>query len=161
MLNGVFFRFVLDSSLPWSDEVAVWCMTWMVWIGAVSVMSRWEHVHIPMLLRLLPIKARMFFVPFAKVLTLVCLAVILWYGIMVFQGSFHSRSPTTGLSTKFIKLAIPVGAGLMALCVIHLIIDDIRRIMRRDITYFEQYGAMEHDEAGAESVADSPSGRLS
>ena len=142
-LDGVFFRFVLNSSLQWSDEVAVWSMIWMVWLGAISIMRKWEHVHIPVFLRMLPVGARMFFVPFAKVLTLICLAVIVWYGIQVFQGTFHIRSPSTGISTKWVKLAIPVGSALMVLCLIQLIGDDIRRILRGDRKYFEDYGSME------------------
>ena len=142
-LDGVFFRFVLNDSLQWSDEVAVWCMIWMVWLGAISIMRKWDHVHIPVFLRMLPVAARMFFVPLAKILTLICLGVIVWYGIAVFQGSFHIRSPSTGVSTKWIKLAIPVGTAFMALCLILLISDDIGRILRGERKYFEDYGSME------------------
>jgi len=156
-LDGVFFRFVLNRPLQWTDELAVWSMIWMVWVGAIGVMRRWDHVHIPMFLRLLPLPARMFFIPFAKVLTLICLGVILWYGVIVFQGSFHSHSPSIGVSNKWIKLAIPVGAGMMALCAIHLIIEDIARILRKDYAYFENYGAMEFGVADTEAVAESAS----
>jgi TRAP-type C4-dicarboxylate transport system permease small subunit len=142
-LDGVFFRFVLNSSLQWSDEVAVWGMVWMVWIGAISVMRQWDHVHIPVFLRMLPVPARMVFVPLAKVITLLCLAIVLWHGVEVFQGTFHIHSPSTGLSTKWVKLAIPVGAALMALCLVFLISEDIRRILRKEWKYFEDYGAME------------------
>lgn len=142
-LDGVFFRFVLNDSLQWSDEVAVWCMIWMVWLGAISIMRRWDHVHIPVFLRMLPVRARMFFVPLAKVLTLVCLAVVVWYGIAVFQGVFHIRSPSTGVSTKWVKLAIPVGSAFMVLCLVLLISEDIRRILRGERKYFEDYGSME------------------
>ncbi len=142
-LDGVFFRFVLNDSLQWSDEVAVWGMIWMVWLGAISIMRKWDHVHIPVFLRMLPVSARMFFVPLAKILTLVCLGVIVWYGIAVFQGSFHIRSPSTGVSTKWVKLAIPVGAALMGLCLILLIGEDVRRILRGERQYFEDYGSME------------------
>ena len=142
-LDGVFFRFVLNDSLQWSDEVAVWCMIWMVWLGAISIMRKWDHVHIPVFLRLLPVRVRMFFVPLAKVLTLICLAIIVWYGIAVFQGTFHIRSPSTGVSTKWVKLAIPVGAAFMVLCLVLLIGEDIRRILRGERKYFEDYGSME------------------
>ena len=142
-LDGVFFRFVLNSSLQWSDEIAVWAMIWMVWLGAVSIMRKWEHVHIPAFLRLLPVKVRMFLVPFAKVLTLVCLLLLTWYGWQVFGGTFHMRSPSTGVSTKWVKLAIPVGAASMALCVAQLIVEDIQGIVRGDRQYFEDYGSME------------------
>lgn len=142
-LDGVFFRFVLNDSLQWSDEIAVWSMIWMVWLGAISVMRGWEHVHIPVFLRMLPWRARLIFVPMAKVLTFVCVLVILWYGVQVFLGTFHIRSPSTGVSSRWVKLAIPVGMGFMALALLLLIIEDIGRALRGDQKYFENYGSVE------------------
>ena len=32
----VFYRYVLNASLIWSETVSAWCMVWIVFIGAVS-----------------------------------------------------------------------------------------------------------------------------
>jgi len=160
-LDGVFYRFVLNQPLQWTDELAIWSMIWMVWLGSIVAMRRWDHVHIPLFLRLLPIKVRMLFITFAKLLTLICLCVILWYGIVVFQGNFHGHSPSMGMSNKWIKLAIPVGAGMMSLCLIHLIMEDIVRILRKDYVYFENYGALEFDISDTEVTSRSASGLIS
>ena len=43
MLAQVFFRYVLNSSLQWSEELAVWGMVWMVFVGSVLLVRRSEH----------------------------------------------------------------------------------------------------------------------
>ena len=50
----VVFRFVLNRSLIWSEEVAAWCMVWVVYLGAAALTRRSEHVSIPFFLTLLP-----------------------------------------------------------------------------------------------------------
>ncbi|NCX29545.1 MAG: TRAP transporter small permease subunit, partial [Rhodobacterales bacterium] len=37
MTSQVFFRYVLNSSLQWSEEASIWAMIWMVFIGSVVV----------------------------------------------------------------------------------------------------------------------------
>ena len=136
MLAQVFFRYVLNSSLQWSEELAVWGMVWMVFIGSVLLMRRSEHISITTLARIAPLTVRPFLVIFNKAAALVFLVIIGYYGFEVFGGTFHARSPSIGLSTRWIKLAIPVGAVLMAVVAVYAIADDVRRLMHRDFDSF-------------------------
>lgn len=136
MLGQVFFRYVLNSSLQWSEELAVWGMVWMVFIGSVLLMRRWEHISITTLVRCAPLTVRPFLVIFNKAAAFVFLVIVGYYGIEVFAGSFHAKSPSIGLSTRWIKLAIPTGAVLMAVVTAYAIVDDLRRLMRRDFESF-------------------------
>ena len=140
MLGQVIFRYVLNSSLQWSEELAVWGMVWMVFIGSVLLMRRWEHISITTLVRYAPLKVRPFLVIFNKAAALVFLVIVGYYGIEVFAGSFHAKSPSIGLSTRWIKLAIPTGAVLMAVVAAYAIADDLRRLIRRD---FESFGGVD------------------
>ena len=138
MLAQVFFRYVLNSSLQWSEELAVWGMVWMVFVGSVLLMRRSEHISITTLARHAPLTVRPFLVIFNKAAALVFLVIVGYYGIEVFGGTFHARSPSIGLSTRWIKLAIPVGAVLMAVVAVHAIADDVRRLARRDFDSFAE-----------------------
>lgn len=140
MLAQVFFRYVLNSSLQWSEELAVWGMVWMVFVGSVLLVRRWEHISITTLVRNLPPTVRPFLVIFNKAAALVFLVIVGYYGIEVFGGSFHAKSPSIGLSTRWIKLAIPTGAVLMAVVAVYAISDDIRRLMHRD---FDSFGEVD------------------
>ena len=136
MLAQVFFRYVLNSSLQWSEELAVWGMVWMVFVGSVLLVRRSEHIRITTLVRLAPQPVRPYLVIFNRAAGLVFLAIVGWYGFEVFGGTFHAKSPSIGLSTRWIKLAIPVGAVLMAVVAVHAIADDLRRLANRDFASF-------------------------
>ena len=138
MLAQVFFRYVLNSSLQWSEELAVWGMVWMVFVGSVLLMRRSEHISITTLARIAPQTVRPFLVIFNKAAALVFLVIIGYYGFEVFGGTFHARSPSIGLSTRWIKLAIPVGAVLMAVVAVYAIVDDVRRLVLRDFESFAE-----------------------
>ena len=138
MLAQVFFRYVLNSSLQWSEELAVWGMVWMVFVGSVLLVRRSEHIAITTLVRYAPPTVRPFLVIFNKAAALVFLVIVGYYGIEVFGGTFHARSPSIGLSTRWIKLAIPVGAVLMAVVAVYVIADDVRRLMHRDFESFAE-----------------------
>ena len=140
MLAQVFFRYVLNSSLQWSEELAVWSMVWMVFVGSVLLMRRSEHISITTVVRIVPRTVRPYLVIFNKVAALVFLVIVSYYGIEVFGGSFHAKSPSIGLSTRWIKLAIPTGAVLMAVVAVYSVTDDIRRLVNRD---FESFGEVD------------------
>ena len=74
----IFFRYFLNSSIVWSEEVATWCLVWLVFIGAASIMRRWDHVQIPMLIRRLPLGIRPGFIIFAKLATAVAVGLVAW-----------------------------------------------------------------------------------
>ena len=136
----IFFRYVLNSSIVWSEEVATWCLVWLVFIGSAAIMYRWDHVHIPMLIRRLPLRVRPAVIIFAKLATGVAVALVFWYGLQVVLGPVHIRSQTSDISTRWIKLSVPIGAALMMLFALRCALEDIRRWRRGDLEYFRKYG---------------------
>jgi TRAP-type C4-dicarboxylate transport system permease small subunit len=149
----IFFRYALNSSIIWSEEVATWCLVWVVFLGAAAIMRRWDHVQIPMLIRRLPLRARPGVIVFAKLATFVAAALVAWYGLQWVLGLGHIRSQTTGISTRWIKLAVPVGAGLMAIFALRCALEDVRRWRRGDIGYFRDYGEPAVDVVDARPAA--------
>jgi TRAP-type C4-dicarboxylate transport system permease small subunit len=149
----IFFRYFLNSSIVWSEEVATWCLVWLVFIGSAAIMRRWEHVQIPMLIQRLPLGIRPGVIIFAKLATCLAVALVAYYGLQWVLGPVHIRSQTSGISTRWIKLAVPVGTGLMALFALRCALEDIRRWRRGDMEYFSKYG-----ELGLEEAAEARSG---
>ncbi len=140
MSAQVFFRYVLNSSLQWSEEFSIWAMIWMVFIGSVVVIRNWEHIYIPTFVRALPLKVRPFLIISSKVGAGVFLAAIVFYGIEVFNGASNAFSHNLGVSSKWAKLSVPVGAGLMLLMVCTQILEDVQRLLAADWDYFAKYG---------------------
>jgi TRAP-type C4-dicarboxylate transport system permease small subunit len=124
MLAQVFYRYVLNSSLLWSEEAAVWAMVWMVMMGCVPLAHAGAHVSVPVAVRALPIDLRMPVIMLSKALSLVFLGILVWYGFMIFGATFHRTAPMLGLSTRWMKLAFPVGGAFMFIAIVDTLVDD-------------------------------------
>src|SRR5439155_485640 len=98
---------------------------------SAAIMRRWEHVHIPMLIRRLPLGARPGVIIFVKLATCLAVTLVAYYGLRWVLGPGHISSQTSGISTHWIKLAVPIGAGLMALFALRGALADVARQIRR------------------------------
>src|SRR5580700_1786779 len=120
------FRFVLNQSLIWSEEVAAWCMVWVVYLGAAALTRRGEHVSIPFFLSLLPAWPRRLGAICGGVATCLGVLFLTWYGTQIVLGTFHIVSQSTGVNSRWVKLCIPISAALMCLFALRRLIEDIR-----------------------------------
>jgi TRAP-type C4-dicarboxylate transport system permease small subunit len=125
-----FCRFALNQSLIWSEEVSAWCMVWVVFIGAISLMRRDGLVSIPIFVTLLPPTPRAVAVIISRAAALAASLFLAWYGACVVTGSFNMVSQATGLNTRYIKLCVPMGAAVMALMAAIYLAADVRWLWR-------------------------------
>lgn len=89
----VFFRFVLNNSLSWTEELARYCFIWMHMIGASLLIGAGEHATVTVIMDLLHGAAR-------KALDVLIELVIFFNGaVMLHSGIMLSYSSRTNLST--------------------------------------------------------------
>ncbi len=141
MLAQVFARYVLNNSIIWSEEGSVYLLAWLVFFGAAVVMRHWDHISILTFIGLLPIRERALVLMFGKILTLVFFAVVLFYGIEVFNAKFHTVSGTMNISSKWTKLAVPVGAAIMIVFILDVFLADLRAFLAGRFEHFEKQGS--------------------
>ena len=141
MTSQVFFRYVLNSSLQWSEEASIWAMIWTVFIGSVVVVKRWEHIYIPTVVKLLPIKIRSLVIVFTKILVLIFLCVLCWYGWGIVTGHSNAFSHNIGVSTAWAKASVPIGCAMMVVITLGAIAEDLEAIFKKDWARFEEYGS--------------------
>ncbi len=142
LLAQVFFRYAINSSLQWSEELAIWGLIWMVFIGSVILLRCWEHIGIPTFVNMLPVRARIPIIVLSKLISIVFLVALVYYGAQVFNGSFHADSISMGaISTRWVKVSIPVGATLMFVLALYSVTDDIRRWLANDLEHFRRFGS--------------------
>jgi TRAP-type C4-dicarboxylate transport system permease small subunit len=147
MSGQVFFRYVLNSSLQWSEEASIWAMIWMVFIGSVVVMRNWEHIYIPTVIRLFPLKIRIWLIVLSHVLVGIFLSVLVWYGWQVVIGSSNAFSHNIGVSSAWAKASVPLGAAMMMLMVIAQLAEDFAAIASKDFSRFVAFGATDPAES--------------
>lgn len=140
MILQVFFRYVVNSSLSWSEELSVWSLVWLVFIGSVVLIRNWEHINIPTFVNWLPLGLRPGVVIVAKCLSIVFLATMTYLGFEMILFGFHADAPVLHLSTRWAKLSIPVGGALMCLFALGVLLKDLVRLWRRDHRHFADQG---------------------
>ena len=146
-----FFRYVLNSSLTWSEEVAVFLMIWVVFLGSAILVRRWEHVQIPTLVEQLSDGPRIALIFFTRIASIAFITLLIWYGTEAFLGTHHATSFTTGISTRWIKFSIPVGAAAMLLFALIVLADDIRAFRQGDTRRFRKVSFSEAEAADEEA----------
>lgn len=130
ILLQVFFRYVMNNSLQWSEELGVFIMIWMVFLGSSLLMKNSEHIKITVLIRLLPWWLKVSLNIFSRIVCLGFLAFVTYHGFKVFMSGVNATCPSIGISTKWVKVAIPIGAILMSIDAIRLLVKDIKNLLQ-------------------------------
>jgi len=121
----VFCRYVLNSALLWPEELTVFLMSWMTFIGAAIALRGWEHIGIDFFVRKLSTKMRDIVNLFVRFLVLIFVVFLLVTGINLVTTSSHMISDALRISLVWPRLSVPVGAAFMLIHVIHLTYQDI------------------------------------
>lgn len=108
-------RYVLHSSIAFTEELTVMAFVWVSFIGAATAYKRGAHLGMSFVVDHFPKKGQAIFVVFSVACSVVMLAILLKSGITMVQGQImlNSKTPALGLPSALQGLSIPVGAGFM------------------------------------------------
>ncbi len=110
----VFYRYVLNSSLVWSEELVRYGLLWGVMLGAALASDRNAHVALDPLRGKVSDDTYRIVSWCSGILVIVFCAVTAWYG---WQYAYRIRlmhSPASQISMIYVYAAIPVGCVLIA-----------------------------------------------
>ena len=119
---GVFYRYVLRNPLIWSDELALICFVWLVFIGAGICARQKAHVGIEMLVERFPGQVARYVRLLTDIVVIIILAMLIYFGIQHALYASGSRTTALGISWTYVFLSIPVGSTLMLIHVLHELI---------------------------------------
>jgi TRAP-type C4-dicarboxylate transport system permease small subunit len=110
----VFYRYVLNSSLIWSEELVRYGLLWGVMIGGVIATDRHAHIALDPLRGRLPEKAYAAVALCASLIVVLFCAIVAWYGTQYAYRIRFMSSPASQIPMIYVYGAIPVGFALMA-----------------------------------------------
>lgn len=113
VLIGVFFRYVLNSALPWPEELSRFIMIWVTMLSSGLVMRYGGHIAITFITMRLKKWHRVVVVGMGQLLVILFLTMVLWYGAVMVGRTAHQSSPALQWSMGIRNFAIPLGAALM------------------------------------------------
>ena len=118
VLLQVFFRYVLNESLYWAEEVVRGALLWGIMLSSALVAASRAHIRIDTLELMLPPAGRRAVTWAANVLTLAFTLTLMWAGIQLIDRTWMQQSPLLDVPKWTVYLAIPVGAALESLLMI-------------------------------------------
>lgn len=115
VLLQVFFRYVLNESLFWAEELVRGLMVWGVMIGSALVAASRGHIRVEVLELILPPAGRRVVVWISDALTITFSLILLVASIQLMDRVWTQQSPILEIPKWTVYMAIAAGAGLEAL----------------------------------------------
>ena len=124
---GVFFRYFLNSPLFWSDELAMFCLAWMTFIGGSMCIKMKASPSITILTDMVKPFARRIIYMMATLILLVFAVYVLYLSIVWITGpSIQSQVSTSLKWPKFyFYLSIPVSFMFMIVHTLDILVKAI------------------------------------
>lgn len=118
ILMQVFFRYVLNAAMPWPEELTIFLLSWMSFIGAGIALKSWQHIGITLFANMLPKTIQQYLSILVKITVLFFAGFLTYTGILLVQQSTHMVSDALRISMIWPRMSLPVGGAIM---VIHMI----------------------------------------
>jgi len=106
----VFTRFVLNTSLSWTEELARYAFIWSNMLGAAFCTKRASHASVTVIVDTVPKSVQKILKVVAYVLVVVISVVLLFYGTKVAYGVRKQLSPALRISMSAVYSSLPVSA---------------------------------------------------
>jgi TRAP-type C4-dicarboxylate transport system permease small subunit len=118
--TGVFFRYVLNSALPWAEEADRYLFIWLSFVGASITMRRKGHIAVDILVRSFEPSLREWVALLAQTCVLAFLAVVFSASQKVIEVTSQTRATATDIPISWVYLAAPVGCLLIGIETVRL-----------------------------------------
>ena len=118
----VVMRYAFKAPMSWSDEIAVYCMLWSVYLSASWAVRERAHIRVLNLIMMFPKPLSLWLVYVSDAIWLIVSAFISWQGVLLhlslWERPYHS--PVLAIDQKWPYLVVCVGFALMTLRLIQV-----------------------------------------
>lgn len=115
---SVVYRYVLNSPLTWTEELASLLFAWLTFIGAYVGFRTRSHISIDTLMIFLSPAVRGGVARLVDICVLLLLVLFVWQGIKITVTTWSLEFPAMEISRGYLYLAFPIGAALMAIGIV-------------------------------------------
>lgn len=122
--SQVFYRYVLNDSIQWTEPASVMIMGWFIFLGAAVGIREGYHLSFDVLLYVLPQKTKLFLYSLSDVIVTCFGLGMITYGWQLAAKTAGNKLPTLGISGAY-DFAPIVGGGIL------IVLFSIERVARR------------------------------
>lgn len=120
----VFWRYILNDSLVWTEPASVMIMGWFIFLGAAVGIREGYHLSFDVVLYLLPQRAKLVLFSVSDFFVASFGAGMVWYGWQLAAKTAGNKLPSLGISGAFDFIPIVAGGIL-------IVIFSVERMVRR------------------------------
>ncbi len=127
---GVYWRYVLNNSLSWTEETAKFLMVWMVFTGIPIALKTGGHAAIDALPNALPQRGRQVLYAFIYLVILLLSAVLIHQGCGFAWNARVQNTATTQVSMMYVFGAMPFGGVILFFVSLEMLLQSIIGIFK-------------------------------
>ena len=109
VLAQIFFRYVLNNSLVWSEELSRYSFVWMTFIGTSFIVKRKSHISISFIYNFIPNKIKPIVNIISYCIIILFFSYLVFYGLKVSIFMYKIGSSAMNIPMFFIYVSIPIG----------------------------------------------------
>jgi TRAP-type C4-dicarboxylate transport system permease small subunit len=128
MCAQVFWRYVLNDSLIWPEEVSRYAFIWVSCLGMSVGARRGDLIAIDVLWAGRPKRVRLFISIVARVLTIPLLIVFAWEGWVLINVVAGQRAAATNVPVWWVYLALPISSVFALSFMLETLARDVREL---------------------------------
>ena len=126
-------RYVLQSSLLWTEELSRYLLIWLAFLGGSSLVRLQENMFVDFFVNKLPPRLLTIVKRILNVVIIIFLFSILWYAVRIYpKVSARQVTPALQVSIFYIQVSVIVGVILMILQSFNILLSDI---VKREVVY--------------------------
>lgn len=125
---NVALRYIVNTGLTWSEEIAVNLFVWVIFLGAILAGLEGLHIKVDMLTKKLPKGMQKVFIVLSSLCVLFAMGVLIVGGIDVVKVTDKNISPATGLPFSYVSAALVV----CAVCLVFITLYNMYKELRAD-----------------------------
>lgn len=126
--TGVFFRYVLESALPWPEEIAGYLLVWISFLGAYLALRREGHIGFDLLLEKLPLPAQRGLRTAMDLVLIAFFAIILVMSVRMISVVGATEIETAAIPQGVFMAVLPIASAAL---ILGLIADIVKRLRGR------------------------------
>ena len=113
--TSVFFRYVLNDSIVWAEEVIRYAFIWMFFLCMPEATRTGAHICLDLVPSYVRGKIKIILSIFIEAACNVFLVIVVYYGIKLSQVNMVQTTPALEIPYAYISIALPIGGVLMIL----------------------------------------------
>jgi len=115
MATGVWYRYVIDEPLLWTDTIVLWSFIWMIFVGASVPLSSSMHFAVEALVVGLDSRIQRTVALVGNILSLIFCVIVTKEGAWLTAQNLRQLDPALGLPFAIPYASVPIGFALMSL----------------------------------------------